>query len=38
VTEKEGAAPKTNDIENIDIEGITEEEFLNKVVEKIGTI
>lgn len=25
-------------VENIDIEGITEEEFLNKAVEKIGTI
>ena len=38
VTEKEGSAPKTNEIENIDTEDITEEEFLNKVVEKIGAV
>jgi len=25
-------------VENIDLEGITEEEFLNKAVEKIGTV
>lgn len=38
VPEMEGSAHKANQIENINLENISEEEFLNQVVEKIGTV
>jgi hypothetical protein len=38
VTEKQASPDDIKLIENIDLEGITEEEFLNKAVEKIGTV
>ncbi len=38
VVEKQASPEDIKTIEHIDLEGITEEEFLNKAVEKIGTV